>query len=537
MHRLLSGALLALGVILLLSALGGYVALGVLAQWVRIMAVAGAVLVLGGLAASWRQVVALVSSTRFQKGTASTLFTVAVVGILVLINVLGARFHHRADMTRAGEFTLSEQTRDVLDLLDRDIQVTAFFAADSAMRGDVSVLLREYEIHSRHIRVEYVDPERNPSKAKEYGITRSGTIVMETGGRRHDVTPLSLYQIGQSAEEIQFRGEQALTRGIMELTMQVGANIYFLTGHGGPSIYERIQGLRSYLTGEGYNVGEINLAREGALPEDADLIILPGPRRDLDALEKQLLQEFLEEEGRLMVMLASVAQASPQPNLKALLESVGIGVNDDVVVDPTRSYFMDPTSPVPRYEDHPITRRLIDEQLAVVFPYARSLEILESEFNGWNVRRILASSRDAWGRLNWEEGIDREDGDLEGPLNLGTIVYRQLDEEEKEERAQDPLMGLLEDRHERGLVVVLGNMDFATDDLLGFQGNLDFFMGSVDWLLGEKQLISIRPKMPAFTRVFLTGQDVRMIFYGTVVALPLVVLVAGGFIWFRRRRL
>lgn len=538
MQRHLSGAFLALGFILLLSALGGYVVLGVLPSWGRVVLGAGAALVAASLAVGWRTLVAVLTSARFQRGTASTVLTVGVIGILVLVNILGGRYHWRTDMTRAGEFTLSDQTVEVLGALESDIDITAFFTRDSAMRGDVSSLLREYEIKSPRIRVEFVDPEQHPSRAQEYGITRSGTIVMESGGQRHDVTPLSLYQFGQTPDEIQFRGEQALTRAIMELTMQVGANIYFLTGHGGPSIHDRLQGIRAYLTGEGYSVREINLAREGSLPEDADLVILPGPKRDLDQRERQELQSFLEQEGRLLVFLASVAQTSPQPNLKELLASVGIGINDDVVVDPTRSYFMDPLSPVPRYEDHPITRKLIDQQLAIVFPHARSLEILMEEFDDWTVRRVLASSRDAWGSLSWQQGIDRKEGDIAGPLNLGLLVSRPLDEEEKEEASQDPMMSmLLQDRHERGLALVLGNAEFITDDLLGFQGNLDFFMSSVDWLLGEKQLMTIRPKMPAFVRVFLTGQDVRIIFYGTVVVVPLLVLVAGGFVWYRRRRL
>jgi ABC-type uncharacterized transport system involved in gliding motility auxiliary subunit len=83
--------------------------------------------------------------------------------------------------------------------------------------------------------------------------------------------------------------------------------------------------------------------------------------------------------------------------------------------------------------------------------------------------------------------------------------------------------------------VVVGDSDFAANFILGFQGNRDLFMNMVNWLAQQENLIAIRPREPEDRRVTLTADQQRRIMLLTLVLLPLSIVGAGIYSWWRRR--
>ena len=86
-----------------------------------------------------------------------------------------------------------------------------------------------------------------------------------------------------------------------------------------------------------------------------------------------------------------------------------------------------------------------------------------------------------------------------------------------------------------GRVVAIGDADFATNALLGFQGNQDFFLNTVAWLAEDTDLISIRPKEPEDQAMFLSRQVQQNVAWLALVILPGLFVVAGVVSWWRRR--
>lgn len=484
-----------------------------------------AYLVTGGL-----QQLKFFRSRQFMRGSASTLYTVAIIGILVLVNILAGQTSWRWDVTAEREHSLSDQTISVLRNLEDDVTITAFFPDGSGIKAEVDSLLREYQYHSPRINVRFIDPERHPGLAREYEVTRAYTTVVEAGGARRTLTGMNLYDFSAydpqgDPSEILFQGEQAFTRAILYLTGQVSARIYFTAGHGEADLYEEYSVLRGFLTGEGYSVSTWNPGRDGPVPEDADLVVIGGPSRDLQRQETEDLKRFIDAGGRIMMLADTYPGQNYQfVNLTELAAHVGVNLRPDLVIEPMRAYYMDPLVPVPRLDYHDITKKLIDNNMLVAMPRSRSLTVVDDPPEGLEIKRLLFTSNESRTQTEPQDQVEGHQ-EMTGPLALAYSVARVNPDAESDEDRLTPV------------AVIFGDADFVGNDIFGFQGNSDLFISAMQWLLDQADLITIRPRRPVPRQVFLTPNDSRMIFYGSTLALPLVVLCVGGVVWLRRRHL
>lgn len=476
---------------------------------------------------------------RIRRGGESAVLTIAFLGILVLVNVLVGRAGWQADLSAEGRFTLSPQSIQVVESLPAPVHVTAFVRDGSG--GLLADLLRQYHRVSGAFQLRLVDPVKEPSLARQYEITQYETVVLELGSRSRRVEPGNLYALGSSRSELEFRGEQAITRALVELGREQSLKVYFLTGHGEATPADSLGSLATYLEGEGYTIDTLNLAQAGTVPEDATALVASGPQSDLSEQEQEAIQSYLDQGGRLMLLVDPSNR--PISGWNRLAEGLGVRFRADVVVDPSQSFFLDPLSPMPTLRYHEITRDLQEQQMRVMLPRARSLERLDEDETPLRVTTLLESSFDAWGETTLQGTTLRKDeADTPGPLALAVAVTRPV--ASVAAAASEPLageggaQGEVEERAaNEPVAVVMGNASFLEGQMLGVQGNQDFFLNALNWLVGEEHLISIRPKILGTPTVQLTPALISRVFYGFVVALPLAVLLVGGVVWWRRRAL
>jgi ABC-type uncharacterized transport system involved in gliding motility auxiliary subunit len=83
--------------------------------------------------------------------------------------------------------------------------------------------------------------------------------------------------------------------------------------------------------------------------------------------------------------------------------------------------------------------------------------------------------------------------------------------------------------------VVVGSGRFPANNYIGFNGNKDLFVNTVNWLSSDEDLISIRPKERENRGVNLSVSQMRRVFFLSVVGLPLLMLLSGVAVWWRRR--
>lgn len=464
----------------------------------------GGVLVLSYALLRPDEVRTALTGRRARYGGNALLASLAFVGILILLNMLAMRYHKRFDLTETKRFSLSKQTKQILATLKEPVQITAFFSGTDQRRQDVEDLLKEYTYASDKIHFRFVDPDREPGLARQYGIQSYGVLVFEQGERRQETFGLD---------------EQDITSAILKVSEPEPRKVYFTTGHGerdpkkgDAAHYSRI---RQILERDNYQVELLNLQTvTDTLPSDIDAIIIAGPQAPFDPQEVDRLKQYVADGGKLMIL----ADPGVNTGLNPVLESVGLKLDDDVVVDPMQSFFGDAATPlVTRFRFHTITKDLAG--LTVFFPLARSISKAAETPEGVTITEIVQTSDRSWGETNLQQNPARPDGeDPRGPLTLMAVA-----------------MGPKGSR-----VAVFGDSDFVSNNVLsrvgGSLGNPDLFKNTVNWLTESEELIAIGPKPPDIRNIRpLTGGQQNLLLATTAGLMPLLVLAAGLYVWWQRR--
>jgi ABC-type uncharacterized transport system involved in gliding motility auxiliary subunit len=461
------------------------------------------------------------------------LVIVLVLGILVVINYFFAKNHYRMDFTESKLHSLSDQSVTVLKALDEDVNITLFFREGNYARANMEHHMEIYNYHSDKIKYEFIDPDKNPGLVKRYEIAEDGTTIFESGGKESRITSTS---------------EEDITNAIIKITREGKKVIYFLEGHGEASIEEAgdngFSTAKEELEKLSYEVKKLPLALADNFPGDVSLLVIPGPQKDLLPNELETIADYIQNGGRAFFMV----DPETAPGLPAYLEEYGVKLEKDLIVDTVSrllggDYFM---PVVNDYEYHSITEKF---RYATFFPYARSVSPAEEKPEGITVESIAKSSQNSWSerQLDQQEVTFSEENDVEGPISLAVVATIQPEEEtpreEGEEKSEPEQEAEEQDKREEskpeqeGRMAVFGDSDFVTNRYYYLSGNGNFFLNTVNWLTEEEDLIAIQPKTSSPRTIQLSPSQGRLIFFVSLIILPLAVLITGISVWVRRRSL
>jgi ABC-type uncharacterized transport system involved in gliding motility auxiliary subunit len=504
---------------------------------VRGLVFAGLACIVVYLAGHGREILQSFSRRQTRLGTFAGLSVLAMLGILVAVNYVSARQHTRWDLTEARQFTLSDQTQNILRTLDAPTTFLVFARTEEF--GRFRDRLTQYAGGSPHVTVEYIDIDRQPARARQYQIQQYGTIVIEHKDRVERVT---------SSEE------QAITNALIKVVEGRQPTVYFTEGHGekSPTSADQRAGYNAIageLRNENFQVEQLVLAQHPDVPADADVVVVAGPEIDFLPGEIDALRRYLHRGGKALFMIDPPEDERPHlPNLTAFIREWGIEAGHDIVVDASgvgQLIGTDASVPVAAsYPSHPITDRF---NLLTAYPLARSVTPVEGGVDGRVARSFIETSPRSWAEQDirglmttGEVGLDEAAGDVPGPVSIGAAVSIPAPEppEPPEPAAVD---GPGEDtatdgtRTPEARVAVIGDSDFASNAALGISGNRDLFLNVVNWLADQEALIAIRAREPQDRRLMLTAQQQQVIFLFAIVLVPGAVLATGVYAWWRRR--
>jgi len=444
-------------------------------------------------------------------GSNALILTLAFVGILVVINYLVLQNSKRWDLTEDQTFTLAPETIETLASLPEDVTAQAFFSPQ-VNAAQAQGLLDQYKFHSDGaFDYTFIDPIANPVVAEAAGIARDGSVVLVMGAEQEIVTNVS---------------EQELTGGLVRLISSEERVIYFLTGHGEYSLEgaedQSYSQIIRILESKNYIVKSLNLLSTNTIPVDATVIVIAGPQKPVSPGEVEMIAEFIEAGGGLVVMQEPVILTdfgdTQDPMAEYLASSWGIFLGLDFVIDQSSSQ---PSFAIgSEWGAHPTVEML--RGFVSVMPTARSVSIQQGP-EGVSQVTLVSTGASAWAETDME-ALAMENAQVEPNPEVDFL-------------GPVPLVAAGENFNTESRIVVYGDADFPTNGFFSAYANADLFINTVDWSAGQEELINLTPKETT-SRTVVPPQSYAMnlILLLTVFVLPGLALFGSVMVVVQKRR-
>jgi len=453
------------------------------------------------------------------------ILVLSIIGIAVLLSYIGFRRHIRYDFTRDRLFSISDQTIAVLRNLKQEVHITAFFPTGQMEGKMIEDLVKECQRWNEKLSFKMVDPYRDPLTVKNMAVKTDRSVIVACENNRKDIFYDEMFVVPnpmmRGREPPKFQGEQAIMSAILNVTQGKKRRIVFSNTNGEAQIRgftaEGLAGIAQLLDKENFEVGEVDLA--AGVPTDTTILAIVGPTKPFHPQALQNVRDFVQKH-KGMLLLALNYDFRDESLERMLSEIFGTRANPELLINPQK-LFNDLTIVAPNYEEHRIVRDLKAANIAVLMQMCRGLSVDPKP--EWDTKQFLRTRSD---QIYAKRALDKvlagnvdfdPSSDVRGPFTLG-IAY------EGREAASGTR------------AIVLGNASFFTNQFLRFQGNGDLFLNTVNWLVGQEELISIRPKTVEFGTINLTAADINTVKYLSIFAGPLLIMLIGGTVWWTRRR-
>ena len=491
-----------------------------------------------------------------QYGFNTALSVLAFLGICIVLYAFTKRSEASWDLTREGRTELAVQTVQVLRSLDRDVEVTCFFVQSGEesvrlSREKTRRFLERCQRYTEHLKVEFVDPQREPARLQESRVLRVspvGTIALESGTRLR-VIPLS--DVNSRLEERDF------TNALINVSLDTSPKVYFLTGHGERDIADTDpksggSDFRVWLEKESYTVDRhIISVNDPTVPEDCAILVINGYASSFQPYEIDAMDEYTANGGRMLMLVNPQfvlnQTENPVENMRPWLERrFGIRIGSDVIVSKaTQGYkvmfvpdfsILDASLGGAAFSaefrgsfnrEHPITR-VLDKQLVLALVRSVTLDTdLPDDVSG---HVLLRTTPDTWAETDLSavvegQGIQPDAHETPGPNGIAVAVSLRT-----AAQRNDP--GLVRD----GRIVVIGDADLSSNEAIAHVGNHGLLLNTIAWLSEREDLIAIRPTGEQDPPIILNAGQQRAIAWIAALGPVQAVAVFGMIAFMLRRR-
>jgi ABC-type uncharacterized transport system involved in gliding motility auxiliary subunit len=445
-------------------------------------------------------------------GAYAGIYLLVVLAILVLVNFLANRYNKSFDTTSNKRYSLSEQTQKIVKGLKQNATITYYNQSTHFQEG--KDLLDEYANLSSKIHVAYVDPDKSPELARAAGIRNFGTAVVQVGAKKEIAKDLT---------------EEGITGAFIRDLKGTTRTVCFVTGSGEHQIdnteRDGLSHFKDLVARDEYQSKSIDLLQTAQVPADCTTVVIAGPTHDYQQPEVDAIKNYVEGGGRAFFMLDPPIQfgssaIATNDALTNVLESWGVTLDKNMILDLNPVGQLAGLGPqvvlVTSYASQPIVSDMRGS--AVGIPLSRSVEIKDT--GKTSVQKLFDSSGSslATSNLSSAEVSVADPQNRKGPFTIAAAGTYNTGKPNSE-----------------GRFVVIGSSSWAANRFLAFNGNGDLALNAVNWLSSDEDLISIRPKPPEDRRITMTRAQLILVRTVSQFVLPLIVVVAGTMVWWKRR--
>lgn len=471
----------------------------------------------------------------FKAGGYSVLLTVIVTAAVVVLNLLVGSLPSGAvkfDMSGNDLYSISDATREIV----RDIKanVTVYqIAPQGSEDKTVSEFVRRYQSVNSRIKLELRDPELYPTFVAQYTDdtlnTNSLIVVNNDTGRAKCIDYSSVYYLDYSSLTQEqyyyammgydmsayatrvFAGETELTSALDYVTTASVPVIYEVQGHGETALGS---GYQSLISADNIDRKELDLKTVSSVPEDATLLVMNVPLKDVTEDEKKLLSDYMAKGGKLM--LITDYQNGKLENLFALAKEYALNFEEGIVLEGSASRFQQyPHYVFPKIEANDYTAKLAAGSY-VFMPFSHGITVEEAPAEGLTVTKLLTTSDQAYIKSedDLKKSSEKADGDPAGPFCLGVLSKNQ----------------------NGGGIVWFSSPYFAKDELLSYYSNGQAFGAVTGTLCDKKVSVSIATKTVSTEYLNVSSGAQSVWFALLVVLVPVAALSLGFIVWNKRRK-
>lgn len=449
-----------------------------------------------------------------RQGLSMGALVLIVIGLLAIINFIGARHYETYDFSGNKINTLSAQTQQLLKEIDSPLKVY-FFYKNGADRVDENKktfheLVKKYQDIGHNISFQFVEMNEEPKLAQDFSASRgSGEAFIEYKGNRNRIENYT---------------EQDLTNSLIKVTRTSKKIIYFVEGHGERNLDQEkdetsLVGVKQLLEKNSYDVKKISLAVDGKIPDGAEVLVIAGPTQNFQDFEIKMLDKYLENGGALLLALQAKYRG-----MDSFLKHFGLVLNDNYIFN---------------VFDSPMGQVVNAQSATVAVNYSGSSEITKSfgenqmtVFKQPTAINVLLTPPDMTTEVL-----------VKTPQN--TVALKNLDSSDYEGKPQSYDLAVevkgkfLKDSKKDFHLVVFSDVDFMSNILLYQNLNRDLVLNTISYLAQEKDLISISPKETQVTKLLLSppefNQFFKFVILGIIIPIPLMFMIASILVWLRRR--
>lgn len=470
-----------------------------------------------------------VNKKTLKNGSYSMVYTVILIAVIVVINLIVAEIptkYTQIDVSTQKLYTISDKTKEFLDELNQD--VTIYHIVQNGNEDDVvEKLLKRYEETSDHIKVEKKDPVLYPNFTSQYTDedVQDNSLIVVNGSKSKVVDYYNLYETqydyySGSSSTTGFDGEGQIDSAISYVTSDNLPIVYTLKGHGELELNSSIT---ESLEKANYQIQSLNLLTEENVPEDAGCLMITSPQADLSEEEADKVISYLENGGKAVIFTDYTSEEIP--NLKKVLENYGVTPDNGVVMEgDTKHYIMQiPYYLVPEINSTEITADLIADNRYVLMPVAQSIRIMDSYRDTLDIEAVLSTSEKAYIKTNVEnmQTFEKVSGDQEGKFNLGVCVTEDISDDKQTQLVYYGSSSLL---------------DSTTNQQVS-GGNTELLLDTLGWMCeNDVPVISVDSKSLETSNLTISEYDSGYWSAMTCGVIPVIFLIIGGVIWFKRRK-
>ncbi len=470
-----------------------------------------------------------VSVRNLSMGAYSSVTVCVVTALVVILNLIVARLPERytnIDVTSNKMYTLTEQTRDILEALDEEIDIYVIQDENSA-DSTVAQTLKGYADASPHIHVTYIDPVVNPQFIDQYttGSMTANSVIVESSKRYKVISYQDLYETEidyttYQQEVTGYDAEGQITSAIDYCVSEDMPKIYMIAGH---NEYTLDAGFQTAIEKENIETETINLINYDAVPEDAECVMIHAPESDLSQDDADKVIAYLEKGGK--VLITTDYAGIELPNLERIVAAFGMTLQNGYAVDnDSNNHYQEPIYLLPQVAYAPETEGLTGAYTYLLAPYAQGIGIVDEETEEITYTKLLTGSDSSLVKTNVGSAVQYtyEEGDIEGPVCVGI----------KAERAAQT------DEGERSVLYVFTSARMFMDniDMAVSGNNKKLFSNIMGTMAGHETSVSIPAKSYQLEMLIVSARD--MICFGVVmvIAVPVGLIITGIMIWLGRRK-